>query len=264
MQNDLPPLPGMKPVTPPPVPPAMLEPVERPMPRPAPSYQPSLPFGRRLRSFLGMLAGGGIVMVTGIGALEMIAKPEFRPSTLIATFEAGTELSLMNQKLGQVPGSHILTEAEYRERLAEAERKGQASAELAFQKELAVVQADKERVVSAYASLYQRANMIAQAAIELESLAQQFRQQLLTMTNGGRGVVIMFKDLFCGLGDPTACESAKNDRGTMIAEADELSRGDVGNRVRELMAGVEDPATLLVRRDQRREVTFGNGLSVHE
>lgn len=50
----------------------------------------------------------------------------------------------------------------------------------------------------------------------------------------------------------------------MIAEADELANGDVSKRVRQLMAGVDDPATLLVRRDQRREVTFGMGVSASE
>ena len=47
-------------------------------------------------------------------------------------------------------------------------------------------------------------------------------------------MVIGIKDLVCGLGSPEACASARSDRETMISEADELSRGDVGNRVREL------------------------------
>jgi len=260
MQNDLPPLPEMKPMlaapmSAGPIAPAAAEPNERPAAFQRQNMPQAMPLGRRLRQIVGILAGGGMMMAAGVGALEMIAKPEFRPSTLIATFEARTELSGMNQRMGAEPGETGMTEAEYREKLAEAERQGQATAELAFQEQLAVIQADKERVVQAYATLYQRANMIAQAAIQMEALAQQFRQQLLQMSNGGRSMVIMMKDLFCGLGDPQACQSARTDRGTMIAEADELSRGDVGNRVRELMSGIDDPATLIANADQEQNGT---------
>lgn len=65
-------------------------------------------------------------------------------------------------------------------------------------------------------------------------------------------MVIGMKDLFCGLGSPEACESAKTDRRSMISESDELSKGDVGNRVRELMSGVNDPASFITHDDQRR------------
>ena len=254
MQNDLPPLPEMKPI-----PSATTaEPIERPAPRSQSGYQPAMPFGRRLRQILGMIAGGGLLMSAGIGGLELVAKPGMRPSDLIGTLEARPDLVAMNLKLGNDTNKVVFTEADYRKALAKAERSGQAAAELDFQKKLAVVQLDKERIVQAYATLYQRANLIAQAAIQLETLAQQFRQQLLQMSNGGRSMVIMMKDLFCGFtGDPGACESAKADRRVMIDESDELSRRDVGKRVRELMSGIDDPATVAVHRDQQRTPTFG-------
>lgn len=254
MQNDLPPLPEMKPI---PASSASEQPVERAAPRPQSGYQSVMPFGRRVRQMFTAFTGMGFGLLLGIGVLQVTMPVEWKPTTWVAMMEAQIELAIMNQKLGAKPGEIIVNEAEYREEIANAERKGQASAELEFQKEMAVVSADKERIVQAYATLYQRANMIAQAAIQLETLAQQFRQQLLQMSNGGRSMVIMFKDLFCGLGDPQACASARTDRGTMIAEADELSRGDVGNRVRELMSGIEDPAAVAVRRDQERTPTFG-------
>ena len=252
MQNDLPPLPEMKPIAS-----APAEPVERPAPRGQSSYQPAAPFGRRVRQLFTAFTGMGFGLMLGAGILQVTMPPQWKPTTIVAMIEAQIELAIMNQKMGAKPGEIIINEGEYREKLAKAEREGQTSAELEFQKELAVVSADKERIVQAYATLYQRANMIAQAAIQLEAMAQQFRQQLLQMSNGGRSMVIMIKDLFCGLGDPQACESARTDRGTMIDEADELSRGDVGNRVRELLAGIEDPAAVAVRRDQLREPTFG-------
>jgi len=247
MQNDLPPLPEMKPIPSA----AASEPAERPAPRGQSGYQPAAPFGRRVRQLFTAFTGMGFGLMLGAGILQVTMPPQWKPTTIVAMIEAQIELAIMNQKMGAKPGEIIINEAEYKEKLAKAEREGQTSAELAFQKEMAVVQADKERIVQAYATLFQRANMIAQAAIQLETLAQQFRQQLLQMSNGGRSMVIMFKDLFCGLGDPQACESARTDRGTMISEADELSRGDVGAKVRELMAGIDDPATLIANEDRR-------------
>ena len=210
---------------------------------------------KRMRQMVGYIAGGGFGLVLLICVAQLTLRPGIRPTDLMATIEAQTDIGVFNQKMGAAPGEMILTEAQYREELAEAERSGQAKAELEFQKELAVVQADKERVVGAYQTLYQRANMIAQAGLQLESMAQQMRSQLIQMSNGGRNMVIMFKDVFCGLGDPEACASAREDRGTMISEANELSQGDVGNRIKELMAGVEDPAVFITREDQRRNGT---------
>lgn len=221
----------------------------------APARQTQAVGSRRLRQLVGYVGGASLGFVLLVCTGELALRDELKPTALLATIEAKTDLGIMNIKMGAKPGEMVMTEADYRAKLAEAERNGQAKAELAFQEKLAVVQADKERVVGAYQTLYQRANIIAQAAIQLESLAQQFRQQLLAMSSGGRSVVIGMKDLFCGLGSPEACASAQEDRRSMIAEADELSRGDVGNRVRELMSGIDDPATLIAREDRQRNGT---------
>ncbi len=207
---------------------------------------------QRLQKAVIAISGGGAALVAVVCAGQLALRPGLRPSDLMATIEAQTELGVMNQRLGYAPGEMVITEAAYRAKMAEAERTGQAKAEFALQQKLAVVQANQQRVVAAYNTLYNRANMIAQIAMQMESVAQQFRQQLLTMSNGGRNTVIMFKDIFCGLGDAEACASAHSDRQVMISESDELSRGDAGKRVRELMEGIDDPATLVAHEDQRR------------
>jgi len=239
-------LPPMRPAAPPSQPQAVQQTSGAPASRAAPMGP------KRLRQMVTMIAGGGFVLVAGLGGLEMVAKPGLRPSDFMSAVEGNTERGIWNIKMGFKPGDHVLTEAEYRELLAEGERKGQAKAELQFQKKLAIVQADKERVVAAYQALYDRMKIIVQAALQLEQLAQQFRQQLIQLTSGGRGLVIMTKDIFCGFGSPEACESARADRRIMIDEADELSRGDVGARIKEMMVGVDDPATLITREDQQR------------
>ena len=253
MQQPLPELPPMKPV--PPMAQSHSEPVERSMSsmRSGPSMgsQMAAPLARRLRQMLTMMASGGIVLTLGIGALEMIAKPEFRPTSLLATVEARTEIGTMNQKMLLPPGQMVLSEADYRAKLAEAERGGQAKAELSFQKQLAVVQANKERVVQAYGALYQRTNQIAQMGLQLEMIAQQFRQKMIEMSNAGRNLVLMGLDLACGLGNQEQCDKAKDYRRNMVAESEELTRSDFPEKLRALLNGIDDPATFVTREDQR-------------
>jgi hypothetical protein len=224
---------------------------------PAPQAQPASSaragvLTRRLRQMVAFLAAGGFVLVLLIALGEVTLRPELRPTTILATIEAQVERGIFNQKMGHKPGELVLTEADYQKALANAQREGQAKADLAFQRELAVVQADKERVVGAYQTLYQRTNLIAQSALQMESIAQQFRQQLIAMSNGGRSMVITLKDVICGFGSQEACDSARAARREMVEEAGELSEGDMGRKVRELMAGIDDPATFITREDQKR------------
>jgi hypothetical protein len=191
-------------------------------------------------------------LVAGVGLGELVLRPGLRPTDFLATIEARTELGIFNQKMGAAPGVLPMTEAEYRNKLAEAERSGQAKAEIAFQRELASVQADKERVVGAYQTLYQRTNIIAQAGVQMEAVAQQFRQRLIEQTNGGRIIVISIYDGLCAMGDANSCESARKAREGMITEAGELTNGDLAKKVQQLMAGIPDPAALIAGQDLRR------------
>ncbi|AZI37882.1 hypothetical protein NT2_13_00770 [Caenibius tardaugens NBRC 16725] len=204
---------------------------------------------RRLRQLVGYVAGGGFALVALMCVAEVVVRDDLKPTTLLATIEAQTELGIFNQRMGAAPGAKPMTEAEYREKIAEAERTGQARAELGFQRQLAAVQADKERVVGAYQALYQRTNLIAQAGVQMEATAQQFRQRLVEQTNGGRAVVISVYDGLCALGDQGSCQSARDARAGMVAEAGELTEGDLSKKVARLMAGVPDPASLVAGHD---------------
>jgi hypothetical protein len=206
---------------------------------------------KRLRQMVAILASGGLVLVAAVGIGELVLRPGIRPTDFLATIEARTELGVINQKMGAAPGDFEITEDQYREKLAEAERTGQAKAEIVFQRELAAVQADKERVVGAYSALYQRTNLIAQAGVQMEAVAQQFRQRLVEQTNGGRALVINIYDGLCALGDQDSCKSAREARAGMIQEAGELTEGDLAKKVGELMQGIPDPASLVANRDMR-------------
>lgn len=205
-----------------------------------------------MRRIMTALASGGLILVAGVALGELALRPGIRPTDILATIEARTETGIFNQKMGAAPGEMTLTEDQYRAKIAEAERTGQAKAEIAFQRELADVQADKEILVGAYQTLYQRTNMIAQAGVQMEAVALQFRQQLLQQTNGGRATVIAVYDMICALGDQPSCDKARQARAGMIQEASELTEGDLAKKVRELMAGIPDPATLMAN-------TRGNG-----
>jgi hypothetical protein len=244
MQNELPPMAPLGNSAPPPLPP-----MSNMQPK-ASMMGAGGAFSRRMRQMLTTVVGGGIGLVLVIGVAQFALRPELKPTTLLATIEAQTELGVLNQKMGADAGTMLMTEAEYKSKLAEAERAGQAKAELEYQTQLAVVQAYKERIVGAYQTLYQRANMIVQAAVQLESMAQQFRQQLLQSTNGARTVIIGYHDMMCAIGEVNSCVTARNGREAMISEADELSSGNVGSRIRAMMADIPDPAALMVAKDQ--------------
>lgn len=224
---------------------------ERPAPPPAAASSGSGFVAKRLRQIVGMIASGGLVLILIVMFFQLVAKPGLRPTDLMAMIEAQTELGIMNQKMGAAPGEVLMTEDEYRAKLAEAERGGQAKAELAFQKDLAVVQADKERVVGAYQTLYQRTNLIAQAGVQMEQVAMQFRQRLLEQTNGGRAMIIAVYDGLCAIGQQDMCEAARLARKNMMEEAGNLTEGDLARKVNELMADVPDPAALVAGEDQR-------------
>lgn len=207
---------------------------------------------RRLRQIVSYVGGASLGFILLVSAGEMVFKPGLRPSDLVATVESNVELGVMNQRLGHAPGEHILNEAQYRETIAQSERQGQAKAELAYQRDLAAVQADKERVVQAYGTLYQRTNIIAQAGVQMESQALQFRQRLIEATNGGRVMVISIYDGLCAMGNEDSCDKARQARQGMIDESSSLTEGQLAKKVNALMAGIDDPATLVAHRDQRR------------
>lgn len=206
--------------------------------------------GRSLRRLLGLLSSGGLVLVLGVGGLEMIAKDGLRPSQLLAQFQASHDLEEMRQKN---PGMMILNEADYQAKMGEAQRAGQAKAELDYQKKLAAVQSDMQRVTGAYSALYQRTGQLAGIALNMEASLQQARQQTVMQGQAGTAMSANLKDMWCALsGDTTACASASADRSRMVSELNDLATMDEGSRVRELMKDIPDPATLVVNSDLAR------------
>ena len=201
---------------------------------------------RNLKRLMSYLVGGGFVLVVVILLSEKILIPEMRPSSLLASFESAYELGRMK---GLVPvdanGKEIRTQADYEAAIAAAK----AEVQFEYQKKLAAVEADKQNVVQAYASLYQRANLIAQAGLQMEAALQQAKQQMVASSQGGRQVVSMWGDIGCALGMQGGCDAAQKARTDMVSDMD-AARVDVGARIKELMGDVPDPATFVTKSDQ--------------
>lgn len=207
------------------------------------------PAGRNLRRVLGYITGGGLFLVVVVLLGEKVLMPEWRPTTLLASFESTLDLKKMQ---GLLPvgsdGKPIETQADYEREIGKAKAAGAAEVQVEMQKKLAAVEADKQRVIGAYSALYQRTNMIAQAGLQMEAALQQSRQQMVASSQGGRQVVSMWGDIGCALGMQGGCDAAQNARNSMVSDMD-MVRVDVGARINDLMRDVPDPAALIAGAD---------------
>ena len=125
-----------------------------------------------LKTALVSILGAGAIMLT----VEAVAPVDWRPSTLIGTFggrqEAAHILSVLAARRAEV--------AMQQEELARA------------QQETLVIQANNERVTQAYAALFQRGNMMAQAWAQATSQALLLdTQNRIRGLDGGRNTKIV-------------------------------------------------------------------------
>lgn len=204
--------------------------------------------GRQLRRLMGMLAGGGLFLAAFLIFWQSVAAPGKGPFELLAYAEAKFETGVFNGKMGVAPDGVQMTEAEYREKLAEAERNGAAKAEYALQEKIARLQADQQRIVGAYQALYQRANMIAQAGLGMEAQLQAARSQAIAGASAGNQIVATYGDIGCALGIG-GCEAAAEAKARIRDDIDSARSGEVGQRIRQLLSEVPDPAQLIIDSD---------------
>lgn len=206
--------------------------------------------GQQLRRLMALLAGGGLILAAFLVFWQFVAAPGKGPADLLAHFESAFELGRMNGNMAIGPDSQKMTEAGYREALSEAERRGAAKVEYALQEKVAKLQADQQRIVQAYGTLYQRANLIASAGLEMEKQLQASRTQAVAGAEGGNALVATYGDILCALGAGNgACAAADQAREKIKTDIDNTRTGDVGNRINTLMAGVPDPAALVAGAD---------------
>jgi hypothetical protein len=127
----------------------------------------------RAARMLQMLVSQTALMTVAVAALELAAPYDYKPSVL----------------LGRFSGSHET-----------AELRAKQDATVAFQKGVQAVQAELTRTNGAYEALYQRTNMLAQQATQMEAIVLQFQQQAVA---GGQQTETMganLADLACMVG----------------------------------------------------------------
>lgn len=204
--------------------------------------------GRQLRRLMGTLAAGGIALAAFLVFWQTVAAEGKGPFELLAQAEAKFETAFFNAKMGVAPGAVKMTEAEYREAIAEAERRGAAKAEYDLQEKIAALQANQQRIVGAYQALYQRANMIAQAGLSMEAQLQDAKTRAVMGASGGNQIVATYGDIGCALGIG-GCEAAAAAKQRILTDIENARTGQVGQRINQLLAEVPDPAQLVTGAD---------------
>lgn len=198
-----------------------------------------------LHRLASIIAAGGIPLIVGLVGLEMIAKDDLRPTVVFARWQASHDLTEMQAKN---PGMMIVSEADYHAKMAEAQRAGQAKAELTYQTQLATVQANQQRVIGAYQTLYQRANMIAQAGLGMEAQLQASKSQTMAGAQAGNQMIATYGDIACAIGWG-GCEAAAAAKVRLQTDIENTRTGEVGQRINQLMSDVPDPAHLITGAD---------------
>lgn len=220
-------------------------PAQRPQIQPMqPVLQPK-GFGRWLLT----LSVPGFVIVACVGLGEVFLPHEWKPSVLIAKAMASYEVTMIRDTL--------IDRAQAEQQIAEARAEGERSAELEFQAELraiefdyaqrlATVQTNLQTGLASYQSLFERTNMIYQGALQMENTILTQQQAAVRDTQGGQAFLANGADLLCPL-MPELCEYSDRVRADMANDLVTAGRTGRGTIVRDLMIGVEDPASLRAR-----------------
>lgn len=202
--------------------------------------------GRQLRRIMAIVTGGGLILALALLALQAIAKPGLRPTDLLAAFETQYLLGTIAGKTGGDPAHPTMTEPEYQRVIAEAQREGAAQAEARLQEKIIVLQTEQQRYIAAYTSLFQRANMIAQAGLEMEAQLQATKAQATVGAEGGNMTVASIGDVLCALTVQEGCAASAVAKERIRQDIDNARTSEVGSRIRELMGENPDPAQLAI------------------
>ena len=220
-------------------------------PAPRPQIQPMQPVTQPrgwLRT-LATLSMPGLVIVFFLGLMQLFAPPQWKPAYLLAAAMSQYEVTVIRETL--------VDRAQAERMVAEARTEGEREAELAFQAELraiefdyaqqlATVQTNLQAGLAAYQSLFERTNQIYQGALQMENTILAQQQAAIRDTQGGQAWLANGADLLCPL-MPDLCEVSDRIREDMARDLVTAGRTGRGSIVRDMLRGIEDPATLRSR-----------------
>lgn len=205
--------------------------------------------GGALRWMIGA-ARGGLLLIVAVGALEMILPAPYKISGLIGSFQGAVDSAELAKKQAE--------QAKFDAAVAAARAEGERSVTAKYEGQIATLNRDLEITSTAYQTLYQRSNALAQGYIQIQTQMLQFRQQAIARTQGGAAAAANISGFFCGLGMITGdesdssgfCAGSRRVQNQMAEEVDQrgVSYEELSTA---LFGGLPDPATMRVSEDQR-------------
>lgn len=210
--------------------------------------QPIVPASRSggLLRTIATLGMPGLVILFFLGLMQVFAPYDWKPTVMIGKAIAQYEVTVIQDTL--------VDKAKAEEMIAAARAEGERQAEIAFQiqlKELeftyqekfATVQAQLQTGMDAYKSLYERANLIQQAVMNMEGTLLQYKQQAISSTHGGKALVANVADVGC-LFSPELCQVGETMRRNMADELNYAARQGAGQIGQDYLRDMPDPAQL--------------------
>jgi len=229
----------------------MGEPKEFSQPSPRPKIEPMQPTmqPKRWLRMLATLGAPGIVILIGLGLVEIFASDDWKPSVLVGEAIATYEVTVIRETL--------MDKAEAEEKIAEARADGERQAEITFQEQLkeleftyqeklALSNAQFQSGMDAYKTLYERANLIQQATLQMESTLLQYKQQQIAQTQAGKSFVANAADIGCVF-VPELCSISDTIREDIADELVQAGRHGAGELARGYLRDMPTAAELQAR-----------------
>lgn len=220
-------------------------------PVPRPQLQPMQPSVQTSGAFRTLISLGAnsLMLLFIVGLIELAAPSGWKPTDIIAT-------AMVNYETAMIEGT-MVPRSEAEQLIAEARTSGERAAEIEFQAELraiefdyaqqlANVQTNLQTGMTAYQSLYERTNQIYQGAIQMEQTVLAQQQAAIRDTQSGQSFLANGADLLCPL-MPELCQVSDRIREDMADDLVTAGRSGRGSIMRDMLAGIEDPASLRSR-----------------
>ncbi len=188
----------------------------------------------------------GLVIIVAIALMQLFAPPHLKPAYILAMALSQYENTIIAETKEEKAAAEEL--------IAQARADGERQAEIVFQADLkaiefdyqqkfATVQAQLQNGIAAYQSLYDRANMIQQGALQMENALLQYKQQAIRDTQGGKSFIANAADIGCVFA-PEFCEVGNKVRQGMADDLVSAGRRGTGQITRDLLDGMPHPADL--------------------
>lgn len=226
----------------------MGEPDSFSQPRSPPQIQPMQPAmqPRGILRSLATLGMPGVVILFFLGLLQLFAPYDWKPTVMVGKAIATYEVTVIRETL--------VDKAKAEEQIAQARADGERQAEIAFQEKLkdiefeyqeklALANTQFQTGMNAYQSLYDRANLIQQSAMQMEGTLLQYKQQAISQTQGGKSLIANISDIGC-LFSPELCRVGDNIRADMVDELVDAGRQGNGVIARDFLRDMPNAAEL--------------------